>query len=109
MNPMSELKAKDLKPCPMCGSSAEESDYPDTRYLRCAGDFSKPGKMCDMQLVWIHADQWNTRPRERELEGALSIAKGGFEYLRKVAPRTCRGLVDGNIAAITAVLGKGGE
>lgn len=102
INTMSELKAKDCA-CPICGAPADTFPTRTKRKALCSN-----GK-CDLASYAINLDQWNTRPREMALSEALSIAKGGFEYLRKVAPRTCRGLVDGNIASINSVLGKGGE
>lgn len=70
-NPISELKAKDLKACAHCASKPVtlKNEYDDGIFrVRCS-------KMaCMLNQAWFNPDQWNTRPREAELEEELAEA-----------------------------------
>lgn len=66
---------QELKPCPFCGGAAEIYDPPTfcgCRNVRCSGFYSSR-----------RSKDWNTRPREQELEAALLKAKEALERIER--------------------------
>lgn len=111
---MSELKAKDLKDCPW-GHPARgiTIEHSSIQAVACSD------KECGLYEAWMTPDQWNNRPRERELEAVLTTLADKLEYefrqdslyaraAHEPAPKPSEPLVFAR-QAINAVLGKGGE
>lgn len=110
---MTELKAKD---CPLCATPALTADGSQGPKACCAD------RDCDLSELWIDLAQWNTRPRERELEEALRQAANHLDLI--CIQHWSLDTTSGNpcqcdcqkcmanakaLSTINAALGKGGE
>lgn len=54
--------------CPFCGSPAQPVNCPSCPHAKCSNT------NCTLHAISVPIDQWNTRPREQELEEELAEA-----------------------------------